>query len=92
MQNSGGWGVAKMLFGAAAAAVLWATLLNGSSMQAQQTGSVNAAELGLMPLPSHFEARHRQLLATARHARGVRPLPQCTPRSRHSAHDDAAAV
>jgi hexosaminidase len=56
MQNSGGWGVAKTLFGTAAAAVLWATLLNGSSMQAQQTVSVNTAELGLMPLPSHFEA------------------------------------
>jgi hexosaminidase len=54
MQNWGRWGVAKQLCGAAV--VLAGTLLNGNSMQAQQGGNVSAAELGLMPLPSHFEA------------------------------------
>src|ERR1700710_933939 len=49
-------GVGKTMCGAAAAAVMMTMLLSGSSMQAQQAGSVSAAELGLMPLPSHFEA------------------------------------
>ena len=56
MQNRVWCGVARKLFGAAAAAVLTVTLLNGSNMQGQQTGGANAADLGLMPLPSHFEA------------------------------------
>jgi hexosaminidase len=56
MGNWGWCGVAKKICGMAAGAVLTATLLNGSSMQAQQTANAGAAELGLMPLPSHFEA------------------------------------
>jgi hexosaminidase len=55
----GNWswcGVAKRMCGMAAGAVLTATLLSGSGMQAQQTGTVSAADLGVMPLPSHFEA------------------------------------
>src|SRR5947199_7569904 len=48
--------VAKQMCGMAASAVLTAALLSGSSMQAQQTDIVSAAVLGLMPLPSHFEA------------------------------------
>src|SRR6201994_2128761 len=56
MQNRVWCGVARKLFGAAAAAVLTVTLLNGSNMQGQQMGGANAADLGLMPLPSHFEA------------------------------------
>ena len=55
----GNWswcGVAKQMCGMAAGAVLTATLLNGSSMQAQQAANAGAAELGLMPLPSQFEA------------------------------------
>ncbi len=56
MQNGYWCGIAGKLRGAAAAAAMTATLLSGSSMQAQQAGSVSAAELGLMPLPSHFEA------------------------------------
>ena len=92
MQNSGGWGVAKTLFGTAAAAVLWATLLNGSSMQAQQTGSVNAAELGLMPLPSHFEAGTGSFsLQPGMHV-AYAHFHNARLESRHSAHDDAAAV
>lgn len=56
MQNRDVYSVARKVCGAAAAAVLAATLLNGSSMQAQQAANAGAAELGLMPLPSHFEA------------------------------------
>jgi hexosaminidase len=56
MQNWGWCGVTRKMCGAAAAVVLAATLLNSSSMCAQQAGNVSAAELGLMPLPSHFEA------------------------------------
>ena len=56
MQNRVWCGVARKLFGAAAAAVLTVTLLSGSNMQGQQTGGMSAADLGLMPLPSHFEA------------------------------------
>jgi hexosaminidase len=56
MQNRRWCGVAKKVWGAAVAAVLMAALLNGNSMQGQQAGNVNAADLGLMPLPSHFEA------------------------------------
>jgi hexosaminidase len=55
----GNWswrGVAKQMCGLAASAVLTATLLNGSNMQAQQTANAGAAELGVMPLPSHVEA------------------------------------
>ncbi|MFL6428695.1 MAG: beta-N-acetylhexosaminidase [Acidobacteriaceae bacterium] len=47
---------ARSVFGAAAAAVLTATLLSSNSMQAQQMANGNAAQYGLMPLPSHFEA------------------------------------
>ena len=56
MQNRGWGGVAKKLCGTAAAAVLTATLLSGSGMQAQQGANMSTADLGLMPLPSHFEA------------------------------------
>jgi hexosaminidase len=56
MQNRVWCGVARKLFGAAAAAVLTVTLLNGSNMQGQQTDGASAADIGLMPLPSHFEA------------------------------------
>jgi hexosaminidase len=56
MQNRVWCGVARKLFGAAAAAVLAVTLFNGSNMQGQQTGGGSAADLGLMPLPSHLEA------------------------------------
>ncbi len=56
MQNRGWGGVAKTLCGTAAAAVLTATLLSGSGMQAQQAANVSTADLGMMPLPSHFEA------------------------------------
>jgi hexosaminidase len=56
MQNRGWCGVAKKMCGMAAGAVLTATLLGGSNMQAQQTANAGAAEPGLMPLPSHFEA------------------------------------
>jgi hypothetical protein len=55
----GNWswrGVAKQMCGLAASAVLTATLLNGSNMQAQQTANAGPAELGVMPLPSHVEA------------------------------------
>ena len=45
--------VATKVYGTAVAAVLMAALLSGSSMKAQQE---SAGELGLMPLPSHFEA------------------------------------
>ena len=55
MQNRGWRGVGK-LCGTAATAVLTATLLSGSGMQAQQTANVSRADLGLMPLPSHLEA------------------------------------
>jgi hexosaminidase len=44
------------LCGTAAVAVLTATLLSGSGMQAQQGANVSTADLGLMPLPSHFAA------------------------------------
>jgi hexosaminidase len=56
MQNRGWGGVAKKMCGTAAAAVLTATLLSGSGMQAQQGANMSTADLGLMPLPSHFEA------------------------------------
>jgi hexosaminidase len=55
MQNRGWRGVGKVC-GTAAMAVLTATLLSGSGMQAQQTANVTRADLGLMPLPSHLEA------------------------------------
>ncbi|HEX6495865.1 MAG TPA: family 20 glycosylhydrolase [Acidobacteriaceae bacterium] len=47
---------ARRVSGAAAAAVLTATLLSSNSMQAQQMANGNAAQYGLMPLPSQFEA------------------------------------
>jgi hexosaminidase len=56
MQNRGWGGVAKKMCGTAAAAVLTATLLSGSGMQAQQGANMSTADLGLMPLPSHFAA------------------------------------
>ncbi len=51
------WGrFARNVFGAAAAAVLMATMLSSNSMHAQQMANDNTAGYGLMPLPSHFEA------------------------------------
>jgi hexosaminidase len=56
MQSWGWCCVAKKVCGAAAAAVLTVTLLSSNGMQAQEKANGNAAEYGLMPLPSHFEA------------------------------------
>lgn len=47
--------VVRRFFGAAATAVVAATLMSGSAMLGQ-TANAGAAELGLMPLPSQFEA------------------------------------
>jgi hexosaminidase len=55
MQNWDWCGVTRKVCGAAATVVLTATLLSSNSMQAQSTANGSAAELGLMPLPSHLE-------------------------------------
>ncbi len=92
MQNRVWCGVARKLFGAAAAAVLTVTLLSGSNMQGQQTGGVSAADLGLMPLPSHFEAgTGNYTLKPGTHV-AYASLPQCEAGSRDSAHDGATAI
>jgi hexosaminidase len=55
MQNWGRGGVTRKMW-EAAAVVLTTALLSSSGMQAQSAANVSASELGLMPLPSHFEA------------------------------------
>jgi hypothetical protein len=56
MQKSGWRGVMEKGCRVAAAVMVTATLLSSNSMQAQSAANGSAAELGLMPLPSHLEA------------------------------------